>query len=301
MRLILLFLLFTPSLVFAKKLYKYQDDNGVWQFTDHAPVNANNVTVKQLAVSPQQRVKLIKNTDNQRVSYSIYNGFGSAIEVWFNFPTLINVSVSTTAKSFIVNAGQSPVLFSITSINTRNTWQYNVDYQYSLGIPLPHYDTVINYLPPIPPNTAYFITQAFNGSSTHNQQHNRYAVDIAMPEGTPIHAARSGIVVTVDNDFIEGGVSDKLLNKANQIIVLHEDGSMAVYAHLAPESAQVQQGMRINAGQLLSYSGNTGYSSGAHLHFVVWVNKGHGVVSVPFNFIIKNETFTPIENSLLKN
>jgi murein DD-endopeptidase MepM/ murein hydrolase activator NlpD len=61
---------------------------------------------------------------------------------------------------------------------------------------------------------------------------------------------------------------------SNSIRILHDDGSMAVYAHLQVGRAQVYVGMRVQAGQLIAYSGNTGFSSGPHLHFAVQVNQG---------------------------
>ena len=61
-------------------------------------------------------------------------------------------------------------------------------------------------------------------------------------------------------------------DRANNIRIVHSDGTMAVYAHLELESAHVQVGDRVRAGQLLALSGDTGYTSGPHLHFCVQVN-----------------------------
>ncbi|MGZ8097407.1 MAG: M23 family metallopeptidase, partial [Methylosarcina sp.] len=66
--------------------------------------------------------------------------------------------------------------------------------------------------------------------------------------------------------------------------ILHDDGSMAVYAHMELEKAQVQPGEAVAVGQLLGYSGNTGYSTGPHLHFAVQYNQGMKLISVPFTF-----------------
>lgn len=89
----------------------------------------------------------------------------------------------------------------------------------------------------------------------------------------------------VDNDFYKGGIDETYSSKANSIRILHTDGSMAVYAHLEEDKAQVYPGLKVAAGQLIGYSGNTGFTSGPHLHFAIQINKGMTLASVPFVFL----------------
>ena len=130
----------------------------------------------------------------------------------------------------------------------------------------------------------------------------QYAVDIAMPVGTTILAAMDGVVMDIEEDFNEGGVDkEKYVEKANHVRILHQDGTMAVYAHLDLASVVVRAGARVKAGQRIARSGNTGFSSGPHLHFVVQQNVGLNLVSIPFQFQAEDgSTFTPIEQQLLK-
>jgi murein DD-endopeptidase MepM/ murein hydrolase activator NlpD len=101
-----------------------------------------------------------------------------------------------------------------------------------------------------------------------------------MPEGTPIIAARGGMVVKIEN-----GQSGRGNNPAGNFVrVLHDDGTMGVYLHLMQGSVQVREGQRIETGTRLARSGNTGNSTGPHLHFVVQRNVGLAVESIPFDF-----------------
>ena len=127
--------------------------------------------------------------------------------------------------------------------------------------------------------------QAFHGGFSHGDEANRYAVDLVVPEGTPVLAARDGVVMQATSGFRDGGVDPSLSARANLIRVLHDDGSMALYAHLQEGGVLVRAGQAVTLGQVIGYSGNTGYSSGPHLHFAVQVNGGLQLVSVPFRMM----------------
>ena len=127
------------------------------------------------------------------------------------------------------------------------------------------------------------VDQGPGGSFSHNDPQNRYAVDFALAEGTPIVAVREGVVMQVESDFDKAGLNrEKYGGRANFIRLLHDDGSMAVYAHLQPEGVQVHTGQRVRQGQRIGLSGNTGFSTAPHLHFVLQVNRGMRLESIPF-------------------
>ena len=127
--------------------------------------------------------------------------------------------------------------------------------------------------------------QGFHGGYSHGDEANRYAIDLIVDEGTPVLAARDGTVVATMSGHARGGADRSLAGQANFVRVLHEDGSMALYAHLQEGGVSVRTGDRIHLGQVLGYAGSTGFSSGPHLHFAVQVNGGMRLVSVPFRMI----------------
>ncbi len=124
------------------------------------------------------------------------------------------------------------------------------------------------------------VTQGPNGRVSHFGPKGRYAMDIAMPEGTPIIAAREGVVVKVENSQSGRGTHPS----GNFVRILHPDGTMGVYLHLMRGSVVVAEGQRVLQGQALAKSGNTGNSTGPHLHFVVQRNVGLALESIPYQF-----------------
>ncbi|MDR0564131.1 MAG: M23 family metallopeptidase [Azoarcus sp.] len=134
------------------------------------------------------------------------------------------------------------------------------------------------------------VTQEPNGVlTTHRDALTRYAVDFAVPKDTPVLAARAGTVIGVIDRFEKGRPDPKLAETTNLVSVIHSDGTFAQYAHLARNGVLVRPGEQVEAGQIIGYSGNTGFSGGPHLHFDVrqariQANGAVMQVSLPFNF-----------------
>ena len=135
--------------------------------------------------------------------------------------------------------------------------------------------------------------QGFHGGFSHQDEANRYAVDLIVAEGTAVLAARGGVVMQAVSAFREGGADPSLADRANQVRVLHDDGSMGLYAHLQEGAVYVRAGDQVTLGQVIGRAGSTGYSTGPHLHFAVQVNGGMRLVSIPFR-MIGPEGFLPL-------
>lgn len=287
----------------AKKLFKYKDKQGIWHFSDRPPNTEQKIEVRQLKVAQKRYIWLEKTGANNTPEYYAINNYHGPVEIEISLLDEKNV-IATPAlpHRFIVHPGQSKSLFKMTSKDQYKSWQYSLQYTYALGSSDAHHNQQAIYLPPFAKNSRFQISQAFAGSFSHTNEQNYYAVDIAMPENTPIHASRSGIVMELNNDFYNSGTQQAYKSRANSIRILHEDGSMAVYAHLALEKANVYSGLKIKAGQLIAYSGNTGFTTGPHLHFSIQVNKGMKLASVPFKFTgVDNISTTPKTGDWLIN
>jgi murein DD-endopeptidase MepM/ murein hydrolase activator NlpD len=88
-------------------------------------------------------------------------------------------------------------------------------------------------------------------------------IDISVPEGTPIRAAADGTVILEQSEYESGGYG-------NYTCVDHGGGLSTCYAHQSSFAASV--GARVSQGDVIGYSGNTGHSTGPHLHFEVRIN-----------------------------
>jgi murein DD-endopeptidase MepM/ murein hydrolase activator NlpD len=293
-QLFLLLLLICPTGL-AKKLYKYQDQAGRWYFTDQPPQTDQPVSVRQLKPAAKQRVWLEKTDSPGEPGFCIINQYPGPIEVAIDWQTRSNVTATPALPNrFVVEPGKSARLFKVHAQGHTGQRKFTLSYRYVIGAPLQDYVSSVAYLPPLAPVSRYEITQAFGGQYSHQDTQNRYAVDIMMPVGTPVHAARAGTVLDVENDFFVSGQQPAYADKANSIRILHDDGSMAIYAHLALERATVQPGSKVQVGDLIGFSGNTGFTSGPHLHFAVQINQGMDLVSVPFEFLdTKGTPFQP--------
>ncbi len=137
------------------------------------------------------------------------------------------------------------------------------------------------YTLPFQVGKTYQIIQAFNGKKSHNYDRSRFALDFNMQIGDTICAARSGIVVGVKEDSNIGGNSRKYQAYSNKIVIYHEDGTVGHYAHLKQNGAFVKLGEQVEKGQAIGLSGNTGYSGGPHLHFVVRIPTEEGEKAIP--------------------
>lgn len=281
----------------AEKLFKYIDQHGNVTFTDRQMSGGQAVKVFQVEKDePDQRFFIqLRGTRANGVLQAVNQYFGP-VEVSMVMEEQVNISTDHNFPArFVVSArGELPTV-KVWQTRKRRSFSYRYSYSVVFGDPKAKHNPTRAYRMPVPAGKFFRISQAFNGKATHNDEQNLYAVDIPMDEGTPIHATRGGVIMDVANDFFNGGTDNESLeHQANYVRILHDDGTMAVYAHLKLETLQFPIGTRVIRGQMIALSGNTGYSTGPHLHFVVQKNVGMKLVSIPFMFVgAKGRGFTP--------
>lgn len=137
------------------------------------------------------------------------------------------------------------------------------------------------YSLPYEPGQTFIVGQGYLEFPTHE---NEYAIDWTMPEETPILAARGGVVVEVVDSFSKSGLTEDMKNQGNFVRIRHDDGSRALYYHIAHNGAKVKVGQTVKEGERIALSGNTGFSATPHLHFVVDRPEDGKHVSVPTLF-----------------
>lgn len=122
-------------------------------------------------------------------------------------------------------------------------------------------------IPPVNPDPAKYRLSSrfgyrsdpFTGRSTRHT-----GVDFAMKPGNPIYATGDGVIESVKFEFFGYG---------NQVVIDHGFGYKTRYAHL--KSVGVVEGMKVKRGECIGQSGNSGRSSGPHLHYEVLYKGSH--------------------------
>ena len=130
-----------------------------------------------------------------------------------------------------------------------------------------NYDEWLNMPFPSGDNN-YYVSQGHHGYFSHNGS-SLYAIDFPLSEGTPFAAVRAGRVIKYREDSDTGCELPECANQANYIEIDHGDGSLGRYWHLEYDGVDVEVGDWVNRGEVLGRTGNTGFSTGPHLHLEV--------------------------------
>lgn len=167
-----------------------------------------------------------------------------------------------------LKAGEKRNILDVVQQDKRKKAWFKSHFSWAMGSYSAQHDDSYIYTLPFQKGQKVYISQGYHGAATHKGL-SAYAIDFPVVEGTPIHAARSGKVVATKSDSTEGGFSKQFRSKANYVVIEHADRTLGKYYHLKYQGVSVKVGDKVAQGDLIGYSGNTGYSSGPHLHFSV--------------------------------
>ncbi len=288
----------------AQSLYKYRGENGEWIYSDRPPDDEKTAEVRGLDKgSPNAQFKVSHSFVETGVELLARNDYHAPVEVFIVLTSIHGLEFPNSDRElrWVLPPRSSQRLLHLDFLHNGAAPSLEYQVQYLKGDPDAQHRPTEPYRVPIAISNNYRVTQAFPNIATHTAADSYFAVDLGLPIGTDIFAARGGIVFEVSSNNFQGGLD--LVNdapRANIIRILHDDGTHAVYAHLNWNSIRVRPGDRVQRGEYIADSGNTGFSSGPHLHFVVLKNAGLRLESVPIEFMGANsEAVVPVTGKSL--
>jgi murein DD-endopeptidase MepM/ murein hydrolase activator NlpD len=271
-----------PRLAEAAKVYRWTDRNGVTHYGDRVPPNATASVRLPVVVDPSPIAGLRTVPIAGGYQALADNRLAGPVEVSLRFARQRNIQAEPAlpARAVVPPRG-SAVVASLGIVDPAQGGEFELKMDVVPGDPRAR-PLDVEYLLPLR-GVAMRVDQGFGGSFSHNDAQNRYALDLAAPIGTPVVAARDGMVMEVESDFGRAGLNrERYGGRANLVRLVHDDGAMSVYAHLKADGVLVRIGQRVRAGQQIGLSGNTGFTTGPHLHFAVQANRGMRLESIPF-------------------
>lgn len=263
----------------AASVYRWTDAKGVTHYGDRPPRNSPGpVRTIRVPAEPEPIARLrIESIDGRYHAYAD-NLLAGPIEVMLDTPPGRALVSDPALPARATVPARGTTLVAVIEPDGR-AGRVQFDLQTVPGAPAAQ-SRDAEYLVPLR-LARVRIDQGHGGRFSHTDPQNRHALDFAAAVGTAVLAARAGSVMQVASGFDRTGLTDQYAGRANFIRVLHDDGTMALYAHLAANGVHVRAGQRVQAGQVIGLSGNTGYSTGPHLHFVVQANRGMRLESLP--------------------
>jgi len=287
----------------AQTMYRYKDVNGVWVYTDRKPAGAQDFQAQQIERRFEKpAVNLLQRSQDDGVALIAQNTYFGPVQIAFRVRPIENVSPATRRSGLATLPPRSETELVVVGKSVDYVdLRFDSEFEFIPGEPGAVHKPDQPYRLPYALSTAVRVSQAYPVVRTHSDPGSQYAIDFVMPIGTDVFAARGGVVIEVASDFFEAGTNYEVDGpRANVVRILHDDGTMGLYVHLNWNTIRVVPGQRVRRGEYLADSGNTGFSTGPHLHFVVQRNEGGALVAVPLEFasssgpitLVTGETYT---------
>jgi len=275
---------------FAQSLYRYRDADGQWVYTDRVS-DTLDVEVQSWDYTSDisaPEVTIERRAMGGGVELVALNTWYSPVQIAWHMTVIENVAAldgGVLTDNAVLAPRSETELSRLVPLIAGDAMRFELSYQHIPGRPGASHAPREPYRLPFALANSHRVSQAYPSALTHTDPANLYAVDFEMPIGTGVYAARGGTVIEIADDNYTAGLDpDADLAGANIVRILHDDGTMGLYAHLNWNSIRVRPGQSVERGEYLADSGNTGFSSGPHLHFVVQRNAGGMIESVPIEF-----------------
>lgn len=252
------------------------------------------------------RLEVELRRDRDRVIEIVRNHYAVPVVMQFAVTELTNLAPSGPTNGVLVipaaarpnEPGPALVVATYRIVDASLAYHRHIETRQRWGDPAARPQPYA-YRLPYPAGTTYSVLQGFHGAFSHRGS-NEFAIDFDCPVATRVVAARPGLVVAANGGAQGSGTTSDYLDykRTNFVIVRHDDGTLGEYMHLAPSGVRVSVGQRVERGDELALSGNTGFSSTPHLHFGVMTAAEDGINAQSFPFVLAvsaTRTETPVQ------
>jgi murein DD-endopeptidase MepM/ murein hydrolase activator NlpD len=245
--------------------------------------------VSTALTATSQNIRLFHETKDKITTIYANNPELYPGSVSINFE-LQNMKFSEGSKKIFVIPPQA-TQFKIGELTPEPARSYKFSYNYKLamGDVTKSADKTYAYDLPFQKGKSFKLFQGYNGIFSHQGEK---SLDFTMPEGTEILAAREGTVVEVIQNNSMSCPRQECEKYNNYVTILHPDGSFSRYVHIKQNGSMFKPGDAVKKGDVIAQSGNVGWSSGPHLHFICFAGGFDKLQSLETRFRVDNGTET---------
>ena len=220
-------------------------------------------------------IKFYNEVINREIFIFSDNNEEMPMSARFNFKLKNLTSTLANDQIIVIPPKQKKILIAkLSEIKPKTSNSFSYTSSFNFGNALQEsFDEDYIYALPFEKGKTQLIFQGYDGEFSHQ---NEFALDFNLKMGSEILAAREGLVVTVVNNHNKNCPDISCAKYNNKILIMHSDGTFADYSHLKYQGAVVKKGQHVKKDQLIGYSGSTGFASGPHLHFAVFINRIDG-------------------------
>jgi murein DD-endopeptidase MepM/ murein hydrolase activator NlpD len=221
--------------------------------------------------------------DNETLKIELKNPLECPLRIWiFSSDSDLQSKLSEIAPIILEGKSDTVLYF-------RNIQKFNDELKFSsrLGSLKKNIERIQVDLP-FPKNSTYTVLQPNETNFTHNTSWSKYAIDFDLKTNDTICSATDGYVVGIVDKYKFGGIGKEWRDYSNFITIYDPlSGIFCQYVHLVQNGVLVKLGDKIKRGQNIALAGNTGQSTGEHLHFscLIPVDNKDGLQSIPIEFI----------------